>query len=107
RGMDQLGQAYDSRPPYILWQTTPPLGSLDSPPDYQKIFEDGPVRLYRRGDLAHVTRSRNLGRVLSWIPGLMLIGSAIFLVSRGREVSQKAVENVQSSSEPIARRAGE
>ena len=51
RQMTELPEALAQKPPYILIQIPPP-GSVKFPPDdYDKIFDQGALQLYRRRDL--------------------------------------------------------
>ncbi len=80
RGLDQLPAAFQARPPYILIQDPPPRWFVEPPPGYDRIWSNGPVRLYRRADLAHVDalppsepfRRYGLGVVLLLLAGFIV-----------------------------------
>ncbi|HKN01932.1 MAG TPA: hypothetical protein VJX23_15555 [Candidatus Binataceae bacterium] len=79
RGMNEFAAALATRPPYMLEQTAPPSWVGDPPPGYQKIYDAGSVRLYRRTDLAELRRPANRRVIYSWIPGLIAFGAALFV----------------------------
>ncbi len=60
RQMAALPEALAEKPPYILIQIPPPESVKFPPDDYDKIFEQGSLRLYRRHDLSPVSTPRAL-----------------------------------------------
>lgn len=82
RGMNQLAAALAERPPYILEQIPAPAWVGEPPRGYQKIYDSWPVRLYRRTDLAQVSRPAGRSVALRWIPGLLAIAIALFVALR-------------------------
>ena len=96
RGMNDLGEAFAARPPYILEQVPPPRGFLNAPDGYQMIYDSGPVRLYRRDDLSKIAKSPGFGSaIVLWIPGILALGVALFLafgegIRHRREFAEKS-----------------
>ena len=57
RGLDDLPYAMCRRPPYILEQCPAPAWMGDPPAGYEKLFDRGKFRLYRREDLLKKARN--------------------------------------------------
>ncbi len=79
RGMNEVTAAIAAHPPYILEQVGAPRGVGDPPPGYQKIYDSGPVRLYRREDLARITSPHALSVLYSLLPGIAAAAAALIL----------------------------
>ncbi len=102
RGMNDLPSALASRPPYILEQVAPPRFVGDPPAGYEKIYDSGWVRLYRRTDLAGAVRGQ--GVPYWWVGGVAALLAAIILLAGRRRVPSEAGIAQSPDLSPIARR---
>ncbi|MGO9606903.1 MAG: hypothetical protein ACLQAT_26520 [Candidatus Binataceae bacterium] len=97
RGMTDLNTAIAAQPPYILEQVIPPPGLQEPPLGYQEIYDFAWVRLYRRTDLVGSNRSI-LWAIFSWLPGLLALGAAAFLVLRQKAARRETIDEPSAPS---------
>lgn len=85
RGIDDLGAAMSARPPYILSQDLRWPLSGSSLPGYLMIYDAGPLRLFRRVDLAAAPPLSVARSAWRWSLGALLLMISIALAIRRQD----------------------
>ncbi len=83
RGMNELPQAMSRRPPYVLTQIGAVPGYPDPPLGYEKILDEGYLKLYRLSDIE--SGPPVSGSIFRWLIAFLAILATAAVVHRGRE----------------------